>query len=226
IPSAKVGLSVGGSFDYLTGKVRRAPRGLRRLGLEWLWRLFKQPRRWRRIYRATVIFPWRFLIFFFILPMFYRPNIACLLFKRDHGQYKILVVERIGERGHWQLPQGGTDGEGLAVAGVRELEEEINTANFKAVAVFRNLYTYRSDKNLEKQGIRTKNPRGYKGQRQSLFIAEFTGSDSDIKMNPWEHAGWRWVEAEKLVATVHPIRQAAAKIFMEKFWEMIKKNPN
>jgi N-acetylglucosaminyldiphosphoundecaprenol N-acetyl-beta-D-mannosaminyltransferase len=39
---------VGGAFDYLSGRVPRAPAVLRRLGLEWLYRLIRQPWRWRR----------------------------------------------------------------------------------------------------------------------------------------------------------------------------------
>jgi N-acetylglucosaminyldiphosphoundecaprenol N-acetyl-beta-D-mannosaminyltransferase len=42
-------MGVGGSFDFLTGKQRRAPRVLQRLGLEWLYRLYREPWRWRRM---------------------------------------------------------------------------------------------------------------------------------------------------------------------------------
>ncbi len=40
----------GGSFDFreLGGRIRRAPPGLRRVGLEWLWRLGREPSRLRR----------------------------------------------------------------------------------------------------------------------------------------------------------------------------------
>lgn len=44
----RLAMAVGGSFDVLAGVARRAPRPLRRLGLEWLWRLARQPWRWRR----------------------------------------------------------------------------------------------------------------------------------------------------------------------------------
>jgi N-acetylglucosaminyldiphosphoundecaprenol N-acetyl-beta-D-mannosaminyltransferase len=40
---------VGGSFDVLAGKVRRAPVAWQRLGLEWLYRVLQEPRRlWKR----------------------------------------------------------------------------------------------------------------------------------------------------------------------------------
>ena len=46
---APVGIGVGGAFDYLTGRVPRAPVWMRRAGLEWLYRLLHQPWRVRRM---------------------------------------------------------------------------------------------------------------------------------------------------------------------------------
>jgi N-acetylglucosaminyldiphosphoundecaprenol N-acetyl-beta-D-mannosaminyltransferase len=43
-----VGIGVGGSFDVIGGRLRRAPETWRRLHLEWLYRLLREPRRWRR----------------------------------------------------------------------------------------------------------------------------------------------------------------------------------
>ncbi len=54
----KLTMGVGGSFDFLTGKIKRAPKWLRKIGLEWLWRLILEPRyRLKRIWRAVVVFP-------------------------------------------------------------------------------------------------------------------------------------------------------------------------
>lgn len=42
-------IGVGGTFDFITGNTKRAPDWMQRLGLEWLHRLLKEPRRlWRR----------------------------------------------------------------------------------------------------------------------------------------------------------------------------------
>lgn len=43
-----VAMGVGGAFDYLSGRVPRAPKWLRSLGLEWLFRLILQPTRIKR----------------------------------------------------------------------------------------------------------------------------------------------------------------------------------
>jgi N-acetylglucosaminyldiphosphoundecaprenol N-acetyl-beta-D-mannosaminyltransferase len=57
---AKVMIGEGGTFDYdsMGGDVRRALSWLRRFGLEWLWRLIIQPKRWRR-QTAIPVFLWR-----------------------------------------------------------------------------------------------------------------------------------------------------------------------
>ena len=48
---------VGGSFDVLAGKVRRAPLIWQRLGLEWLFRVKQEPRRlWRRYLVTNSVF--------------------------------------------------------------------------------------------------------------------------------------------------------------------------
>ena len=41
-------MSVGGSFDIITGRLKRAPLLIRSIGFEWAWRLAVEPWRWRR----------------------------------------------------------------------------------------------------------------------------------------------------------------------------------
>jgi len=42
-------IGVGAAFDFLAGNVKEAPQWMQRVGLEWLYRLLKEPRRlWRR----------------------------------------------------------------------------------------------------------------------------------------------------------------------------------
>lgn len=53
----KLGMGVGGAFDYISKQVPRAPKWLRNLGLEWLYRLFHQPWRWKRQLRL-IEFVW------------------------------------------------------------------------------------------------------------------------------------------------------------------------
>lgn len=56
---ARFAMGVGGSFDHICGKVRRAPRWMQRAGLEWLHRLWLEPRRlWRRYLVGNTRFIW------------------------------------------------------------------------------------------------------------------------------------------------------------------------
>ena len=47
--NAKVFIGIGGSFDVMSGKIKRAPLFFQKLGLEWLYRLIKQPKRFFRM---------------------------------------------------------------------------------------------------------------------------------------------------------------------------------
>lgn len=49
-----VAIGVGGTFDFIAGRIPRAPRWMRQNRLEWLFRLYKQPSRWRRMLRLPV----------------------------------------------------------------------------------------------------------------------------------------------------------------------------
>lgn len=61
LKTVRVAIGVGGAFDFLAGTKKRAPKALQQLGLEWFYRLIIEPKRIGRIFRATVIFPWRVL---------------------------------------------------------------------------------------------------------------------------------------------------------------------
>ena len=54
--SAKVLMVVGGALDTYVGKVKPPPQWMADVGLEWLWRLVKEPTRLFRIYNATIGF--------------------------------------------------------------------------------------------------------------------------------------------------------------------------
>lgn len=49
LPTVRLAMGVGGVFDYTSGRVPLAPPFLRKIGMEWAYRLYKQPWRWRRM---------------------------------------------------------------------------------------------------------------------------------------------------------------------------------
>ncbi|MEK7528861.1 MAG: WecB/TagA/CpsF family glycosyltransferase [Patescibacteria group bacterium] len=57
LPSVKVAMGIGGAFDFIVEKRKRAPKFMQKTGTEWLFRLIQEPSRWRRIYNAAIRFP-------------------------------------------------------------------------------------------------------------------------------------------------------------------------
>lgn len=53
-----IAVGVGGAFAILSEELPRAPRVLRKLNVEWLWRLYLEPSRLPRIWEATISFPY------------------------------------------------------------------------------------------------------------------------------------------------------------------------
>lgn len=52
-------MGVGGSFDIVAGKTKRAPGWMQKTGLEWLYRVIQEPRRmWKRYAKTNPAFVW------------------------------------------------------------------------------------------------------------------------------------------------------------------------
>lgn len=55
--NVKVAMGFGGLFDYFSGRIPRAPRWVREIGMEWVYRLIQEPRRmWRRYLIGNFVF--------------------------------------------------------------------------------------------------------------------------------------------------------------------------
>ena len=62
LPEAAVMLGVGAAFDLLTGRLQQAPKWMQRSGLEWFYRLTREPKRLARRYLVNnSLLPWRLL---------------------------------------------------------------------------------------------------------------------------------------------------------------------
>lgn len=214
IPSVRVAIGVGGTMDFITGEIKRAPLIVRRLELEWLWRLFKQPRtRFKRIVTAVFIFPFFVFKQRFFNPFFYRKNVACFLYKKNSGRIKVFLAERVDLPGHFQLPQGGMDGEDIETAGKRELFEEVGVNSVRVVKTFKNVHKYKYKKT--KNGLIYKYA-NYKGQQQNLIVLEFLGEDSDIDISRYDFASWKWVDIDNILNEVSEIRRNGMVQFLDK----------
>lgn len=54
LPNCKLIIGVGGTFDFIAGKAQRAPKWMRKCGMEWLYRLITEPERWRRMLKLPL----------------------------------------------------------------------------------------------------------------------------------------------------------------------------
>ncbi len=214
VENLKIAIGVGGSFDFITKKINRAPEFFRNLGLEWLWRLMKQPKRIIRILKATLVFSYKVLVWLYIFPHFYRDNVVCFIYQENNDKLEILLVERRDEKGHWQLPQGGLDGQSIVKAGLREAKEELNLSQLEVRGLYRNLYKYKFPLDLCKDG-------GHQGQRQNLLILKYLGKREEIKINYFDHRNFKFVKSDELLTRLAPIRQEATKIYLEKFKKLL-----
>lgn len=62
LPGVTLAMGVGGAFDFLAQKVPRAPVFWRKIGFEWLWRLIQEPKRYKRIFNAVIVFPYLVIV--------------------------------------------------------------------------------------------------------------------------------------------------------------------
>ncbi|MFQ6083219.1 MAG: WecB/TagA/CpsF family glycosyltransferase [Candidatus Aminicenantia bacterium] len=54
-----VSIGIGATFDFIVGKLKRAPKWMQRIGMEWFFRLCQEPRRlWKRYLIGNTIFIW------------------------------------------------------------------------------------------------------------------------------------------------------------------------
>ncbi len=53
----RIAMGVGGLFDFYSGRIPRAPQWLREIGMEWVYRMYQEPRRmWRRYLWGNTVF--------------------------------------------------------------------------------------------------------------------------------------------------------------------------
>ena len=56
-------LGVGAGFNFFAGNIKRAPRWVRKIGMEWLYRLFQDPKRlFKRYFESNIKFIWRAIV--------------------------------------------------------------------------------------------------------------------------------------------------------------------
>lgn len=151
-------------------------------------------------------------------PTLYRPCVGVMLVNPDG---KAFVGKRIDnkEGDWWQMPQGGVDeGESADDALLRELGEETG-AKAEHVEVLGKLpeelfYDLPDELKGKLWGGK------YLGQRQTWYLARFTGSDIDIDLkahDPPEFCEWKWVDPELLPELIVPFKREVYQAIVDGF---------
>ena len=153
-------------------------------------------------------------------PLPYRQCAGIVLFN-DSGM--VLVGKRIDQITEaWQMPQGGIDeNEEPLEAALRELEEEINTANVKILAESKNWYKYDIPKNLRGKLWKGR----YRGQNQKWFAMKYLGDDNQIQpqsVEKPEFNDWKWIDIEDLPRVAIKFKQDIYRSISVEFYEISK----
>lgn len=227
----KLAIGIGGTLDYLAGIKPLPPKFIRYTGLEWLWRLFTQPKRFRRIINATFGLVFSLIRYKLLFSYPFRKNVIgvvinkkseILIAKRNPKKFskKFILPEHFEE--YWQLPQGGVEpNENIADAGKREVFEETGLSNLKFLKVSSHTHSYIWRHTVRPILISPKFR--YKGQEQNICYYKFEGENLEVKIDAFEFIDYKWVKAEKLTEEMHEERSSVASIVLEDLKELQEK---
>lgn len=222
LPSVKIGMGVGGSFDYISGKIRRAPRFIRQMGFEWLWRLIQEPcKRIRRIWKAIISFG--FLIYSYKKQIAkpHRQGATGFIINSE-GNFFIAKRRCAGLDifDQWQPPQGGIDkNETAENAVLREIKEETGITAVRIVAKCSQAVSYDWAIAYMRRACRGK----YRGQTKQIFLLQYFGDGSDIKVDKHEFDDYKWITLEEYKKILHPFRRESLDIMLKECGHLISK---
>jgi len=222
----KLAIGLGGTFDYIAGKKPNPPHFLRYGGFEWLYRLFTQPKRIKRIFNATfglVIALIKYKVFS-SLP--FRQNAVSVVLN-EHNEVFIArfnpgkrITKALGYdprefTDYWQLPQGGIEkGETLEEGARRELWEETAMRRLDFIKVSNRRYSYLW-KNPAQRPLLIRKRFQYKGQQQHVIYFRFKGPEKEVVLDWDEFVEYKWVPWQDLEKELHQEKIPLAKIALD-----------
>jgi len=150
----------------------------------------------------------------------YRPAVGMMLI---NDARQVWVGQRLDSTLEaWQMPQGGLDpGEEALEGALRELEEEtgIHRHFVDILARAKEELTYDLPDDLI--GKVWKQP--WRGQRQTWFLARFTGTDADVNIQTAdpEFRAWKWAEPTDLPVLIVPFKKKLYEDVLAAFREWL-----
>jgi len=150
------------------------------------------------------------------LPL-YRPGVGIMLLNHAGRVFVGRRIDMPAGLAAWQMPQGGIDpGETPRQAALRELEEEVGTADAEILAESRGWLHY----DLPPDAAGRMWGGGFRGQRQKWFAMRFLGNEADIDPAAGAHPefdAWEWVEADRLPALIVPFKRPLYEAVLAEF---------
>ncbi len=146
----------------------------------------------------------------------YRPCVGLCIFNSDGD---VFVGERIDSPGAWQMPQGGTEGQDIRIAALREMKEEIGTDKAEIIRIHDTPLRYDIPEYVR---ARISWGKDFAGQEQTWVALRFTGTDADIKLDADDHpefCRYRWVPLAEVPKMIVPFKietyEEVARIFAD-----------
>lgn len=139
-----------------------------------------------------------------------RPNLAiCVLNPKN----EVLLIRRADHSLQaWQFPQGGIKaGDSLEQTLVKEIKEELGITQFETILLKKQVHQYLWSKSLREKGTDLEK-KPYFGQEQSLAIIRVPEDRPQLKPDPHEAAGVKWVLHNKLIQSLQPARRKLGKL--------------
>lgn len=146
----------------------------------------------------------------------YRPNVAALIVSSTYPeQTEIFIAERSDIKGAWQFVQGGIDkGESPEDALIREIEEEIGTADVEVIASCPDWISYDFPDRVAKK------MKPYAGQKQRYFLVRLKPEAViNLETKHPEFCNYKYVELDSLFTHVaafkKPVYEQVVKYFKD-----------
>lgn len=214
LSNIKVAIGVGGAIDFISGKAIRAPKLIRKIGFEWLWRLSYDPKRINRIFDAVIKYLYYLIKWKIHLLKPFRNGVVSVII---NSKNEILVIKEIYEKNWYRFPQGGVEkNEDPQNSLLREIYEETGFSNVKILGTADKIssHYWPMDKWCDIPKYKRNYNQKFCGQKQTIYFLKTT-SDEIFNSHEQEIIDHKWVKKEDLIKYISPVKRNLLKIALK-----------